>query len=574
MAPLGRIGVLSALILCSAALQVTPNSPCSSVCADGSGADSLTTQNDDITCLDSEYSTTQAGQRFQSCLSCLQDSTYSQGSETDQKWFFYNMRYAFDYCIFSFPNATGISSSPCTTSFACGQLESSLEAGQLSPGSPDYAYCGAMTSSAVSECQSCVAAGSDQAYLVNFLVALQTSCQQKPAVGKVVGLNETVFSTTTVAAVNPNKAAGGNGNGAAGGDDLSLPQIAGIAAGAVVVALLVAGCLVVRRRKRSNHRRLRLGGGGGGGSGKTAAAAIIGLGHGGQHGRHHHHRPASSLSFRCQAHLSPRSPAFFPSPSSTSTIAQEEEKDYFYPYSSDQLHSALSKEEGGGDNSHTNNIGIGIGVGINFKPPLHSLVTTHAGATAAAAAAAAPGGHHHHHPPRVPGTTYQSPSSRSWGGGGGGGGGWGSPPTSSPWSSPWSPNAGAGGEDATPASAASARSTAQLLPPVRPYNPAEHGVASPALGYGGGSSGRRSPGTSAATATTSPLLRSGREREQQRGSPVVGLWDMPQFPPRRSSFVVGSGSGGGKRVSSKNGSPVESRRLDNIFPGPPPPPRR
>lgn len=73
------------------ALQVTPNSPCAQVCMDSPGLDvsdpnSSTTTTSDIPCLDAEYSSPK-GTKFRDCMSCLQTSTFSQGSESDIKWF-------------------------------------------------------------------------------------------------------------------------------------------------------------------------------------------------------------------------------------------------------------------------------------------------------------------------------------------------------------------------------------------------------------------------------------------------------------------------------------------------------
>jgi hypothetical protein len=80
------------LSLSIAALQVTPNSPCASLCVDSSELDlsdprSSNTKNSDIVCEDRLYSTKQTGQKWKSCITCLQNSTYSQGAETDQAWF-------------------------------------------------------------------------------------------------------------------------------------------------------------------------------------------------------------------------------------------------------------------------------------------------------------------------------------------------------------------------------------------------------------------------------------------------------------------------------------------------------
>jgi hypothetical protein len=82
------------------------------------------------------------------------------------------MRYNIDYCLFGFPNATGIGTSPCITSTACGPLENALESGGLSAsGLAEYAYCStdgsAMTSTAYNGCLACVGASGDTNYMAN-----------------------------------------------------------------------------------------------------------------------------------------------------------------------------------------------------------------------------------------------------------------------------------------------------------------------------------------------------------------------------------------------------------------------
>ncbi len=73
------------------ALQVTPNSPCATVCIDNSNLDtsdpnSSNTHNADITCEDASFAKA-TGQKWESCMSCLQNSTFYQGPESDQGWF-------------------------------------------------------------------------------------------------------------------------------------------------------------------------------------------------------------------------------------------------------------------------------------------------------------------------------------------------------------------------------------------------------------------------------------------------------------------------------------------------------
>lgn len=74
------------------ALQVTPNSPCSSKCIDSSALDesdpnSSNTVTEDIVCEDADLTSTATGTKWKQCMSCLQNSTYTQGEESDQQWF-------------------------------------------------------------------------------------------------------------------------------------------------------------------------------------------------------------------------------------------------------------------------------------------------------------------------------------------------------------------------------------------------------------------------------------------------------------------------------------------------------
>lgn len=85
----------------SLALQVTPNSPCSTQCIDdmndnAADPNSSNTLAKDIVCDNADYNTTTAGKKFKSCVTCLQTSSYSSSTESDQAWFLYNLRYALD----------------------------------------------------------------------------------------------------------------------------------------------------------------------------------------------------------------------------------------------------------------------------------------------------------------------------------------------------------------------------------------------------------------------------------------------------------------------------------------------
>ena len=83
-----------------------------------------------------------------------------------------NLRYSSSYCMFGYPNNTGIDSGPCTTSEGCGNLASALEFGIKSPtNSTPYDYCdasgGAITSDDVQGCLGCVGADGNHNYLSN-----------------------------------------------------------------------------------------------------------------------------------------------------------------------------------------------------------------------------------------------------------------------------------------------------------------------------------------------------------------------------------------------------------------------
>ncbi|KAF5659169.1 exo-alpha-sialidase neuraminidase [Fusarium heterosporum] len=270
--------ILSLLFVVSTtALQVTPNSPCAQFCFDQSDNDSPKTRGDEIVCNDDDFKRKAEGQKFQRCLACLQDSTFKQGDESDQDWFLYNMRYSFDYCIFGYPNATDIPSGPCITSEACGPIGNALKEGIAQPNDREqYDYCDtddkAMLGDAVAKCQACVKADSTHTIISNFLVALDAGCQQRPKPGTPIGLNDTVFSETTISILDPSASV-------VPGDSHALPNtsIAAIAVGAFAFLLISAGCIFMqhRRRKRNSTSNRR-----------------------------------SSLSFRCQTHLTPRTPGF------------------------------------------------------------------------------------------------------------------------------------------------------------------------------------------------------------------------------------------------------------------------
>ncbi|KAL7949023.1 hypothetical protein V8C42DRAFT_342041 [Trichoderma barbatum] len=262
------------------ALRVSPNSPCTSVCtSDVSQSDPkfFNEQWKDIACKDKDIDGKPEGQRLKSCFTCLQNSTYTHGSENDQDWFLYNLRYASSYCMFGYPNNTDVDSGPCTTSEGCGNLASALELGIKNPTNVTaYDYCdtdgGAITSDDVKGCLECVKADGQHRYISNFILALQGACQAKPAPGSILILNNTLFGNDNIQVIDPTSAANYEP------PKISSSTIVGIVIGAVVLLALTAGFIFVCIRKRQNRAR--------------------------QQDR------TSGYSFRCQTRVTPVTPRF------------------------------------------------------------------------------------------------------------------------------------------------------------------------------------------------------------------------------------------------------------------------
>lgn len=163
-------------------LQVTPGSECAAYCLDGPNDDpkspaASTTNSTDIVCLNEEYWSTTKGTKYRTCMECLQTSTSVNGTESDISWYIYNLRYAVDVCLFSYPKADAektSTSSPCVLSENCLPLRTALETGHLTPGNgSDYDYCSAdssaFTGSALDDCVQCFRTASNQTYMSNFL---------------------------------------------------------------------------------------------------------------------------------------------------------------------------------------------------------------------------------------------------------------------------------------------------------------------------------------------------------------------------------------------------------------------
>lgn len=85
-----------------------------------------------------------------------------------------NVRYAFDVCLYSYPDAveSGTVNSPCNIQSSCGSLENAMKTSLLKT-NPDnqFDYCEAddsiIKSSSYKECLGCLETTSNQQYLAN-----------------------------------------------------------------------------------------------------------------------------------------------------------------------------------------------------------------------------------------------------------------------------------------------------------------------------------------------------------------------------------------------------------------------
>ncbi|KAM7196511.1 hypothetical protein V8F20_006985 [Naviculisporaceae sp. PSN 640] len=556
-------------------LQVTPNSPCSKVCVDSltldlSDPNSSNTRNSDIVCKDADLGSPR-GTKWKECMTCLQTSTFSQGSESDQTWFLYNLRYSLSYCVFGFPNATDVENTPCRTSMACGNLQENLEHGVLNPtNATAYSYCtGAATRREEYEhCSQCVSAERKTLKLANYLTALEAGCQQQPKPGKFVALNDTIFLDGRVTIVDPTSII------PVSDPKPGLPTntIIGIVVAGLAVIIIGSAVTFVCYRKRVNRRKRA-----------DMEAKYYASGGGGHGGARHKHN--SSLSFQCQTHM--QSPRFWPGaegapgtalspvnemggetepkmisehavttiehPASWESAYQQQQAEaQAVQFSRAPSHHSRSTTPNNYSNNNSTS-SLPMPKPMPMPTPLHQITTSV--------------------PPAAPPNVFTSPSSVT--------GGYNNSPSDSF-------SGGAGNM-----SAVSARSTTALLPinnssnngSFRPYIPAEHGI------HGSPQSFSASTFSSPVSGTTaSPLLKHQTWQQQQQQqinhAQAQAHSQKQQGQQQRvknfSTPLGASVSVNGNNVSGGNGNTTngsgtgsgtgtESGNIPPPPPGPPPP---
>ncbi|TWU73808.1 hypothetical protein ED733_004555 [Metarhizium rileyi] len=244
----------------TAALEVTPGSRCATECLDSPGgnefnASDSTTTVEDISCRDLDYSTTDTGIKFRRCLDCLQLSKKVDKTESDLKWYIYNLRYTLSTCLYASPKAAknGTVAAQCNIDRACKNLKGPLtQPGFNANPNTTWDYCtannGAFMGASLPPCISCLQATEGEVYLSNFMTALEAGCEQAPEDGKILGISGSVFTTSPINMTDPS--AKGQENQSSG--NLPPSAIAGIAIGVFLIFALAVALLTVHfRRERT-----------------------------------------------------------------------------------------------------------------------------------------------------------------------------------------------------------------------------------------------------------------------------------------------------------------------------------
>lgn len=181
-------------------------------------------------------------------------------------------------CLYDFPahNDTN-STSTCDLEYACAPLKAAIEYGNLeSSNETVYGYCQADDSAfygtGINDCVSCLES-SPSTYTANckfpallvrksktktltlrqVLLALEAGCQQEPAVGSLLSISGSLFSTAVINITVPsdNKSSSSSSNDHV----LSLTAIIGIAVGLGVLFLLAAGLFILYYCQQRRYAR-------------------------------------------------------------------------------------------------------------------------------------------------------------------------------------------------------------------------------------------------------------------------------------------------------------------------------
>ncbi|OKL56446.1 hypothetical protein UA08_08224 [Talaromyces atroroseus] len=253
------LGLLAFTIPTIHALRTVQGSPCTSLCGDTSN-----TTSSEISCIDSAYNTTQTGETFESCVSCLLESNFQNATsgETDVNWGLYNLRFAFTSCVYDYPVPVTNVSTPCLVS--CTTLGPALEMQLTDPvGSDLSSFCNStfFADNVVTTCENCYTLTTEQAYLTNFLEAVRYNCHfpNDPGVAYSITpdriFNDTELpSTTNSYGATTSATSTGESNVKKYLTVIIVMPIIGFLAISALTALCCF-CLIQRRRRLAEERR-------------------------------------------------------------------------------------------------------------------------------------------------------------------------------------------------------------------------------------------------------------------------------------------------------------------------------
>lgn len=174
-------------------LFVVSGSDCTAACFSNSTGSAYATNSTDVTCHDTDYSTTDAGKGFQTCVACeFQVPTFEHTTtQTDIGWALckhwkkqikvlilwlnlhisVNIRYTLSSCLYGFPNNNSVHKTEARPQCAdsCSTLSDAIETNLATPSNATtYDYCHDSTfQSNVDACASCYNVVQNQRYLSN-----------------------------------------------------------------------------------------------------------------------------------------------------------------------------------------------------------------------------------------------------------------------------------------------------------------------------------------------------------------------------------------------------------------------
>ncbi|CAK7202357.1 hypothetical protein SEUCBS139899_005080 [Sporothrix eucalyptigena] len=245
-----KLALVTAVALAgpATALLVASGSPCEQYC----GNVLSTTTGADMTCQDSDYSSSAAGIVFESCINCELKSAYSTGNTSDLMYLLYNLRFTMAYCLFGLENNTNVAGSPCIINPACGELEDAFNYDNLTVDVGSYDYCQDWVEVQVPKCTACLGSGQTNSFMENYVTILDAACRQMPDAGSTLSVQGTPFSTIPMNVTTPSATPLYTYTPTY--EAISLGGKVGIAVGGLVLILSVAGFLIVcfgRRRRRA-----------------------------------------------------------------------------------------------------------------------------------------------------------------------------------------------------------------------------------------------------------------------------------------------------------------------------------